>query len=63
MGVTHGNKKTYPRVGSIIGFCTPEEGRFVAEKVMLVQRDNGNRAEFVFILNLIDFILILFFLY
>jgi sulfite reductase (NADPH) hemoprotein beta-component len=46
-GVTHGNKKTYPRLGSIIGFCTPEQGKCMAEKVMLVQRDNGNRAEWV----------------
>ncbi|KAJ3515763.1 hypothetical protein NLJ89_g1561 [Agrocybe chaxingu] len=45
MGVTHGNKKTYPRVGSLIGFCTPEQGKYVAEKVMLVQRDHGNRAD------------------
>ncbi|KAF9523067.1 sulfite reductase subunit beta [Crepidotus variabilis] len=45
MGVTHGNKKTYPRLGSLIGFCTPEQGKFVAEKVMLVQRDNGNRTD------------------
>ncbi|KAF8158607.1 hypothetical protein BJ912DRAFT_1070011 [Pholiota molesta] len=44
-GVTHGNKKTYPRLGSIIGFCTPEQGKCMAEKVMLVQRDNGNRAD------------------
>lgn len=47
MGVTHGNKKTYPRLGDVIGFCTVEEGPIVAEKVMLVQRDNGNRAEYV----------------
>ncbi|KAF8801294.1 sulfite reductase subunit beta [Phlegmacium glaucopus] len=45
MGVTHGNKKTYPRIGSLIGFCTPEQGKYVAEKVMLVQRDHGNRAD------------------
>ena len=49
MGVTHGNKKTYPRIGSLIGFCTPEQGKYVAEKVMLVQRDHGNRAEWVFL--------------
>lgn len=49
MGVTHGNKKTYPRTGSLLGFCTVEQGRDVAEKIMLVQRDNGNRAEYVFI--------------
>ncbi|KAJ6606610.1 hypothetical protein DFH09DRAFT_1387849 [Mycena vulgaris] len=43
MGVTHGNKKTYPRIGDIIGFCTVEQGKYVAEQVMLVQRDHGNR--------------------
>ena len=45
MGVTHGNKKTYPRLGTVIGFCTPEQGKAVAKKVMLVQRDHGNLAE------------------
>ncbi|KIP08798.1 hypothetical protein PHLGIDRAFT_360549 [Phlebiopsis gigantea 11061_1 CR5-6] len=45
MGVTHGNKKTYPRAGSLLGFCTIEQGAVVAEKIMLVQRDNGNRAD------------------
>jgi sulfite reductase (NADPH) hemoprotein beta-component len=45
MGVTHGNKKTYPRVGDVLGFCTIEQGHDVAEKIMLVQRDNGNREE------------------
>jgi len=45
MGVTHGNKKTYPRLGNVIGFCTVEQGPIVAEKIMLVQRDNGNRAD------------------
>lgn len=48
MGVTHGNKKTYPRAGSLIGFCMPEQGKYVAEKIMLVQRDHGNRAEYVY---------------
>ncbi|KAF6753030.1 sulfite reductase subunit beta [Ephemerocybe angulata] len=45
MGVTHGNKKTYPRAGSVIGFCTPEQGKYVAEKIVIVQRDNGNRVD------------------
>jgi sulfite reductase (NADPH) hemoprotein beta-component len=45
MGVTHGNKKTYPRTGSILGFVTTEQSIVVAEKIMLVQRDNGNRVE------------------
>lgn len=45
MGVTHGNKKTYPRAGDVLGFCTVAQGVDVAEKIMLVQRDNGNRDE------------------
>ncbi|KAG2053697.1 sulfite reductase subunit beta [Suillus hirtellus] len=45
MGVTHGNKKTYPRVADVIGFCTVHQGPIVAEKIMLTQRDNGNRAD------------------
>lgn len=45
MGVTHGNKKTYPRVADVIGFCTVQQGPTVAEKIMLTQRDNGNRAD------------------
>ncbi|KAF9646227.1 sulfite reductase subunit beta [Thelephora ganbajun] len=45
MGVTHGDKKTYPRTADVLGFCTVEQGKDVAEKIMLVQRDNGNRAD------------------
>ncbi|KAJ3914513.1 hypothetical protein F5877DRAFT_82729 [Lentinula edodes] len=51
LGVTHGNKKTYPRTGDLIGFCTPEQGKYVAEMVMLTRRDNGNRAEFQYYLT------------
>ncbi len=46
MGVTHGSKKTYPRLGDLLGFCTVKQGIDVAEKIMLVQRDNGNREEY-----------------
>ena len=52
MGVTHGNKKTYPRLGDVLGFCTIDQGKIVAEKIMLVQRDNGNRAEYVLSISL-----------
>ncbi|RSH80210.1 hypothetical protein EHS25_007220 [Saitozyma podzolica] len=45
MGVTHSNKKTYPRLGDVLGFVRPEDGRLAAEKVMLTQRDNGNRQD------------------
>ncbi|WRT70113.1 sulfite reductase (NADPH) hemoprotein, beta-component [Kwoniella shivajii] len=45
MGVTHGNKKTYPRLGDVLGFLSPEDGCKVAESIMLVQRDYGNRQD------------------
>ncbi|WP_347840090.1 assimilatory sulfite reductase (NADPH) hemoprotein subunit [uncultured Draconibacterium sp.] len=43
LGSTFGMPETYPRTGTVIGFCTPEQVLDVAEKVVLVQRDNGNR--------------------
>ncbi|WP_346861333.1 assimilatory sulfite reductase (NADPH) hemoprotein subunit [uncultured Draconibacterium sp.] len=42
-GSTFGMPETYPRTGTIIGFCTPVQVVDVAEKVLLTQRDNGNR--------------------
>lgn len=47
MGVTHSNKKTYPRTADVLGFCPVDQGHKVAEAIMLTQRDNGNRAEYV----------------
>ena len=43
MGVTHNDKKTYPRTGSMFGYVPAEKVHFVCEKIMLVQRDNGDR--------------------
>jgi len=43
MGTTFGMPETYPRLAEVIGFCTSEQIVDVAEKVLLVQRDNGNR--------------------
>ena len=43
MGMTHGNVKTYPRLADILGFCNPDQAIIVGEKVMLVQRDHGER--------------------
>jgi sulfite reductase (NADPH) hemoprotein beta-component len=45
MGSTHGNEATYPRIADVIGFCTPEQVVDVAEKVVLVQRDFGDRTD------------------
>ncbi|MEN8737860.1 MAG: NADPH-dependent assimilatory sulfite reductase hemoprotein subunit [Akkermansiaceae bacterium] len=44
MGMTHGAVETYPRLADIIGFCTPEQVIDVSEKVLLVQRDFGDRT-------------------
>ncbi|KAI9893192.1 MAG: hypothetical protein M1814_000740 [Vezdaea aestivalis] len=43
MGVTHNNKKTYPRTGSMFGFVPANKVHFACEKIMLVQRDYGDR--------------------
>lgn len=43
MGVTHNNKKTYPRTGSMMGYVSSEKVHIVCEKIMFVQRDNGDR--------------------
>ncbi|MGJ8677097.1 MAG: NADPH-dependent assimilatory sulfite reductase hemoprotein subunit [Akkermansiaceae bacterium] len=45
MGMTHGNETTFPRLADVIGFCSPEKAVDVAEKVMLVQRDFGERGD------------------
>ncbi|MDH3660042.1 MAG: NADPH-dependent assimilatory sulfite reductase hemoprotein subunit [Alphaproteobacteria bacterium] len=44
MGMTHGEPETYPRTADLLGFCTPEQAVDVAEKVVIVQRDFGDRA-------------------
>jgi len=44
MGVTHNNKKTYPRTGSMLGYAPADQAHIVCEKIMLVQRDNGDRT-------------------
>ncbi|MFC0338979.1 sulfite reductase (NADPH) beta subunit [Kushneria avicenniae] len=43
MGSTHGEPETYPRRGTVIGYCDADQTVDVAEKIMLVQRDNGDR--------------------
>ncbi|WP_342045459.1 assimilatory sulfite reductase (NADPH) hemoprotein subunit [Bacillus sp. OTU530] len=44
MGMTHGDKATYPQLAKVIGFCKPEQMYDVAEKVITIQRDYGNRS-------------------
>ncbi|OAQ97774.1 hypothetical protein LLEC1_00558 [Akanthomyces lecanii] len=43
MGATHNNKKTYPQTGRMLGYCKTEDVHIACEKVMLVQRDHGDR--------------------
>lgn len=45
MGMTHGDKTTYPQLAKVIGFCTPGQILEVAEKVITIQRDYGNRSD------------------
>lgn len=44
MGMTHGDKATYPQLAKVIGFCKPEQIYDVAEKTITIQRDYGNRS-------------------
>lgn len=44
MGMTHGDTATYPQVGQVIGFCSPEQIIEVAEKTVMIQRDYGDRS-------------------
>ncbi|WP_420897138.1 assimilatory sulfite reductase (NADPH) hemoprotein subunit [Mammaliicoccus sciuri] len=43
MGMTHGDTKTYPQVGRLLGYFPKEEAVDVCEKVLTIQRDHGNR--------------------
>lgn len=45
MGATHGDPTTYPRLADVIGFVRPERLLALAEAVIAVQRDWGDREE------------------
>ncbi|ATB26599.1 assimilatory sulfite reductase (NADPH) hemoprotein subunit [Melittangium boletus] len=44
MGATHGDNATFPRLADVIGFVPPERMLEVAENVVKVQRDFGDRT-------------------
>lgn len=44
MGMSHNKPETHPRLADIMGFCLPEQVIDVAEKVVTVQRDYGDRT-------------------
>jgi sulfite reductase (NADPH) hemoprotein beta-component len=43
MGMTHGEPETYPRTADVMGFCKTRDVLAVAEAVVTVQRDWGDR--------------------
>ena len=45
LGMTHNKMETYPRIADVIGFCSTDQVLQVAEEVVKIQRDNGDRAE------------------
>lgn len=45
LGMTHGKEKTFPRLAEVMGFCRPEQAVEVAEQVVTVQRDYGDRVD------------------
>lgn len=45
MGMTHKVPATFPRLGSLAGFCHAEDVIAVAEHTMCIQRDHGDRGD------------------
>ncbi len=45
MGRTDNDPRTYPRLGTVIGFCAPDRAVEVAEAIVTIQRDFGDRVE------------------
>jgi sulfite reductase (NADPH) hemoprotein beta-component len=44
MGTTHSDPATYPRLADVVGFCKPDQLLQVAETVLGIQRDFGDRS-------------------
>ncbi len=45
MGMSHNQVDTYPRLADVLGFCRADQVVDVAEKIITVQRDYGDRTE------------------
>ena len=43
MGMTHGEPETYPRTADVMGFCETKDAVKIAEAVVTLQRDWGDR--------------------
>ena len=44
LSTTQGDSTTFPRLADLIGFATPEQITCVAEQIITIQRDFGNRT-------------------
>ncbi len=44
MGMTHGETDTFPRLGDVLGFISPDQVNAVAEAIVTTQRDHGDRT-------------------
>ena len=45
MGMSHNQLETYPRLADVLGFCRPDEVVRVAEAILTLQRDFGDRTD------------------
>jgi sulfite reductase (NADPH) hemoprotein beta-component len=45
MGMSHNQIETYPRMADVLGFCRPEQAVELAEAIVTVQRDYGDRVD------------------
>jgi sulfite reductase (NADPH) hemoprotein beta-component len=44
MGTTHGEPETYPRLADVVGYCPKDKTIQVAEEIVKIQRDFGDRT-------------------
>ena len=45
LGMSHNQIETFPRLADVLGFCTVDQVVDVAEKVVTIQRDYGDRTD------------------
>ncbi len=45
MGMSHSQPETYPRLADVLGFCRPDQVVPVAEAIVTLQRDFGDRTD------------------
>ena len=45
LGMTHGDSRTFPRLGSVMGYCAAEKAAEAAFHIAAFQRDYGDRSD------------------